>query len=63
MIIALLILFSILFVGCFITRYFAHAVPFLGEITTALIIICVVVGALLVLFVSIRIYNDVHGKK
>lgn len=63
MIIALIIIFGILFISCFITRYFAHAVPFLGAIATPLIIICVVVGVILAVFVSIEIYTKLRGKK
>ena len=63
MIIALLILFIVLFIGSFIVQYFAHVVPFLGAIATPLIIICVIVGLILAVFVGIEIYNNVRGKK
>lgn len=63
MIIFLTILFIILLFGSIAARYFAYAVPFLGAITTPLIIICIVVGAVWVLFIGIRIYNDLKGKK
>lgn len=62
-IIVLLIIFIPLFIGSFIVQYFAHAVPFLGAITTPLIIICVIVGLILAVFIGIKIYNDVGRKK
>lgn len=61
-IIALLILFALLFIGSFIVQYFAHSVPFLGAIATPLIIICVVVGLILAVFVGIKIYNETRRK-
>lgn len=63
MIIALLILFIMLFIGSFVVQYFARSVPFLGAIATPLIVICVIVGLILAVFVGIKIYNDVRGKK
>lgn len=63
MIIALLIIFIVLFIGSFIVQYFAHSVPFLGAIATPLIIICVIEGLILVIFVGIKIFTDIRGKK
>lgn len=63
MIIALLIIFIMLFIGSFVVQYFAHFVPFLGAIATPLIVICVIVGLILAVFVGIKIYTETRGKK
>ncbi len=63
MIIALLILFIVLFFGSFTANYFAKSVPFLGALATPLIIVCVIVGLILAAFIGIKIYNNIRGKK
>lgn len=63
MILALIIIFMILFVGNFIVQYFAHAVPLLGAIATPLIIICVIEGLITAAFIGVKIYKDLRGKK
>ena len=62
MIVFLTILFIILFIGNFATKYFAAAVPFLGAISTPLIIVCVIIGAILAIFIGIKIYTETRRK-
>lgn len=63
MIIFLTVLFIVLFIGSFIAKYFAHSVPFLGAISTPIIIACVIVGVVWAVFVAIKIINEVKRKK
>lgn len=63
MIIFLTFLFIALLVGSIATGYFASSVPFLGALKVPCAILCAVAGVVWALFISIRIYNDIRGKK
>lgn len=63
MITFLTLLLIALIIGRIAAGYFAHVVPFLGALTFPLTVICIIIGILLMLFVGIKIYNDIRSKK
>ncbi|MDE7439923.1 MAG: hypothetical protein K2N23_05415 [Clostridia bacterium] len=63
MIIFFTLLLICLIVACTVTSFYAAALPILGKIYIALLIACIVAGIVWVIFLAIKIYNELKGKK
>lgn len=57
------ILFVILLVASVITGCFADYAPFLGKLATALMWLTIGAGVFMAVFIGIKIYKDIRGKK
>ncbi len=57
------ILFVILLIGAVITNCFAGYAPFLGKLSTALMWLTIGVGVVMAVFIGLKIYKDIKGKR
>ena len=62
MTIFLIIAFAILFVGCWIVKFFAATVPLLETLLTPIAIVCAIVGVAALIFTVVDLINKIQGK-
>lgn len=57
------ILFAVLFVARVIIECFVGYAPFIGKLATSLTWLTIGAGILMVVFIGIKIFKDITGKK
>lgn len=62
MTIFLIIAFILLFIGCWIVKFFGATVPLLETLLTPVTIACAIVGAAALVFTAIELLNKIKGK-